>query len=179
MLVSLAGLECTNLISTYPEDDPEEINKNMKSKMMLGVGALNVLVGVLLAIGQGLTRKSEPRDLYLSEKFQRVKPSKGVSYFAATVLEEFNSYEVQQMAGAGRKYGSVPSQTSTIGRYIYGQCLFIGWAAMVVHILAGNIFKLPMPNPLALPIYPILERGSNSTLTLKSGRNLFVNLTKI
>jgi len=59
-LVSLAGLECTNLISTYPEDDPEEINKNMKSKMMLGVGALNVLVGVLLAIGIGLThlRKS-------------------------------------------------------------------------------------------------------------------------
>ena len=53
LLVSLAGLECTNLISTYPEDDPEEINKNMKSKMMLGVGALNVLVGVLLAIGMG------------------------------------------------------------------------------------------------------------------------------
>lgn len=56
LLVSLAGLECTNLISTYPEDDPEEINKNMKSKMMLGVGALNVLVGVLLAIGMGFTR---------------------------------------------------------------------------------------------------------------------------
>ena len=56
MLVSLAGLECTNLISTYPEDDPEEINKNMKSKMMLGVGAINVFVGVLLAIGNGLSR---------------------------------------------------------------------------------------------------------------------------
>jgi len=113
LLVSLAGLECTNLISTYPEDDPEEINKNMKSKMMLGVGALNVFVGVLLAIG--------------------------VSYFAATVLEEFNSYEVQQMAGRAGKYGNVPSQTSTIGRYIYGQCLFIGWAAMVVHIVAGSV----------------------------------------
>ena len=42
------------------------------------------------------------------------------------------------MAGGSRGYGSVPSQTSTIGRYIYGQCLFIGWAAMVVHIVSGK-----------------------------------------
>ena len=140
-MVSLAGLECTNLISTYPEDDPEEINKNMKSKMMLGVGALNVLVGVLLAIGMGLKRlrKSFVYSRDLSEAYnKRVQPDKGVSYFAATVLEEFNSYEVQQMAGGSRGYGSVPSQTSTIGRYIYGQCLFIGWAAMVVHIVSGK-----------------------------------------
>ena len=147
MLVSLAGLECTNLISTYPEDDPEEINKNMKSKMMLGVGAINVFVGVLLAIGNGLSRlhinlvyENHHHVIYPKDRLgiQRVKLYKGVSYFAATVLEEFNSYEVQQMAGGSRGYGSVPSQTSTIGRYIYGQCLFIGWAAMVVHILAGE-----------------------------------------
>ena len=67
-MVSLAGLECTNLISTYPEDDPEEINKNMKSKMMLGVGALNVLVGVLLAIGMGLKRLRKSF-VYLSEAY--------------------------------------------------------------------------------------------------------------
>lgn len=56
-------------------------------------------------------------------------------------MEEFNSYEVQQMAGGSRGYGSVPSQTSTIGRYIYGQCLFIGWAAMVVHIISGKFLS--------------------------------------
>lgn len=66
-LVSFAGLDCTNLISTYPEDDPEEINKNLKKKLMLGVGIINIVCAVLLAVG--------------------------VSYFAATVLEEFYSYE--------------------------------------------------------------------------------------
>ena len=66
-LVSFAGLDCTNLISTYPEDDPEEINKNLKKKLMLGVGITNIVCAVLLAVG--------------------------VSYFAATVLEEFYSYE--------------------------------------------------------------------------------------
>ena len=115
--------------------------------MMLGVGAINVFVGVLLAIGNGLSRlhinlvyENHHHVIYPKDRLgiQRVKLYKGVSYFAATVLEEFNSYEVQQMAGGSRGYGSVPSQTSTIGRYIYGQCLFIGWAAMVVHILAGE-----------------------------------------
>ena len=66
-LVSFAGLDCTNLISTYPEDDPEEINKSLKKKLMLGVGIINIVCAVLLAVG--------------------------VSYFAATVLEEFYSYE--------------------------------------------------------------------------------------
>ena len=66
-MVSFAGLDCTNLISTYPEDDPDEINKNLKKKLMIGVGAINIICACLLAVG--------------------------VSYFAATVLEEFYSYE--------------------------------------------------------------------------------------
>ena len=65
--MSFAGLDCTNLISTYPEDDPEEINKALKKKLMIAVGAVNVVCAVLLAVG--------------------------VSYFAATVLQEFYSYE--------------------------------------------------------------------------------------
>lgn len=115
-LVSFAGLDCTNLISTYPEDDPEEINKNLKKKLMLGVGIINIVCAVLLAVG--------------------------VSYFAATVLEEFYSYEQQQQytrGGMGRGSTNVAGQMSTIGRYIYGECLFIGWGAMVTYFVAGGL----------------------------------------
>ena len=45
------------------------------------------------------------------------------------------SYEtIQTMSG---RQGTSTNQQSTIGRNIYGQCLFIGWAAMVVHLIAG------------------------------------------
>lgn len=112
LLISIAGLDCTNLISTYPEDDPEEMHKNLKRKIMLAVGGINVFCGTLLAVG--------------------------VSYYGATVLEEFYSYENIQMT-SGRPGNMGSTGQSTIGRNIYGQCLFIGWAAMVVHLIAGAL----------------------------------------
>ena len=82
---------------------------------MLVVGGTNITCAVLLAVG--------------------------VSYFAATVLEEFYSYEQQAQYARGSmgKSTAVSGQMSTIGRYIYGQCLFIGWGAMVIHFLAGKL----------------------------------------
>ena len=72
LLISIAGLDCTNLISTYPEDDPEEMHKNLKRKIMLAVGGINVFCGTLLAVG--------------------------VSYYGATVLEEFYRFRSSQYA---------------------------------------------------------------------------------
>lgn len=39
----------------------------------------------------------------------------------------------------GRGGTNVAGQMSTIGRYIYGECLFIGWGAMVTHFVAGAL----------------------------------------
>ena len=43
---------------------------------------------------------------------------------------------------SGRPGNMGSTGQSTIGRNIYGQCLFIGWAAMVVHLIAGNTYSL-------------------------------------
>ena len=39
---------------------------------------------------------------------------------------------------SGRPGMKMNNNQSTIGRNIYGQCLFIGWAAMVVHLISGK-----------------------------------------
>lgn len=87
-------------------------NKAVKKKIMVGVGALNVISGAILCVG--------------------------VSYFASTVLQEYNGMNGLIMRGSGSM--SSGSQRSATGeRYVYGQCLFIGWGAMIIDIVGGAI----------------------------------------
>lgn len=111
-LAAFVGMECTTLLPSYDVADPEGRNKAVKKKIMVGVGALNVISGAILCVG--------------------------VSYFASTVLQEYNGMNGLIMRGSGSM--SSGSQRSATGeRYVYGQCLFIGWGAMIIDIVGGAI----------------------------------------
>merc|ERR1712008_509129 len=82
-----------------------------KKKLMLGVGIINIVCAVLLAVG--------------------------VSYFAATVLEEYYSYEQQSEYNRGNngRGSSSGSQMSTNGHLLRGSC---GNASVGTHSYYGG-----------------------------------------
>lgn len=106
-LAAFAGMECTVLIPSY-QGMPAE-NRRIKKKIMIVVGALNIFCGVVLCVG--------------------------VSYYAATVLEEYHGNGMMSMSGSSRSQVSIRAGE----RFIYGECLFIGWGAMIIDIAAGAI----------------------------------------
>jgi len=88
------------------------VNRAVKKKIMIIVGALNIFSGVVLCVG--------------------------VSFYASTVLEEYNGLNGLVNRG-GMRGMSTSNRGATGERYVYGQCLFIGWGAMIIDIAAGAI----------------------------------------
>lgn len=109
-IAAFAGMECTNLIPSYEAADPEGDNAIIKRKIMLVVGGCIIFAGVSLCIG--------------------------VSYYAATVLQEYNGSNniiAMQMGVSGS------NQLNTGERYIYGYCTYFGWIAMLINWIGGGI----------------------------------------
>lgn len=62
-----------------------------------------------------------------------------VSWFAANVLYDYhNPLNGSPYVGTGAR-GSY-SMSNNGDRYVYGECLFLGWVAMIVSILTGVLF---------------------------------------
>jgi len=112
-LAAFAGMECTNLIPSYETADPEGENAAVKRKIMLGVGGCVVFAGVSLCVG--------------------------VSYYAATVLQEYNGTNMMRMSSMSGGMRGSNTQLQVGERYIYGYCTYLGWMAMIVNWIGGGI----------------------------------------
>jgi len=63
-----------------------------------------------------------------------------VSWFAANVLYDYhNPMSQSPYVGSGRQ-GSYAGYSSNGDRYVYGECLFLGWVAMILSFLTAVIF---------------------------------------
>lgn len=109
-LGTLAAFVGMDCTSLIPSNTMDNEPNPIKKKIMMVVGGFNIFAGVILCIG--------------------------VSYYASHVLDEYNGMSgLAQMGGRGL----APQRSSTGERYVYGQCLFIGWAAMLLDLAAGAI----------------------------------------
>lgn len=113
-LVGFVAMDCTTLMPTYPGADEEGVRADIKRKMILAIGGINIFCGVVMCVG--------------------------VSYYASTVLQEYNiGNGLVSPVRNGLSNGAMRGGSATGERYIYGQCLFIGWVAMIIDLLAGAI----------------------------------------
>jgi len=88
----------------------------LKQKCMLAAGTMQVLAGICIGVA--------------------------VSWFASSVLYEFhNPLGRGPYVGQGSRGSYSQSYYGGNGdRYVYGECLFFGWAAMVLGIASGAVF---------------------------------------
>lgn len=110
-LSAVVGLDCTTIAADQPSS---------KYRCILIAGVLICISGLCIGIA--------------------------VSWFAANVLYDYhNPMGSQPYIGANRAGGYGGSKYGGMGgnngdRFVYGECLFLGWAAMILSFLTGILF---------------------------------------